>query len=64
MTKKKRASLKMEDSMERARAFDDLLALRGSLAGTDAEEYLAEERRKDEEKLEAWVRGEDYVRPD
>jgi hypothetical protein len=48
--------------VERARAFDMLLVLRGSLAGFDAERYLAEERLKDEKKLEAIVRAEDNVR--
>ena len=62
MAKKKRRSSKVSESEERARTFDAMLALRGILAGTDAEEFLAESRRQDEEKLEAMIRGEDYVR--
>jgi hypothetical protein len=61
--KPKNASKKIA-SEERARAFNALLALRGTLVAPGAEEYLAAERRKDEEKLEAWARGEEYVRPE
>jgi hypothetical protein len=62
MGRKQRVDSKISDSEARANAFDALRALRGILKGTDAEEHLAAERRKDEERLEAWARGEDYVR--
>jgi hypothetical protein len=62
LTQRKNDSSHGSGPEEIARAFDAVLALRGILAGTDAEQYLAEERRKDEEKLEAMVKGEDYVR--
>jgi hypothetical protein len=62
MAHKKRVPPQNIDSEERARAFDALLALRGILAGTDAEEFLAETRRIDEELMEAKASGEYYDR--
>jgi hypothetical protein len=64
MAHKKRVPPQSVDSEEGARALDAFLALQGILAGTDAEEFLAESRRQDEEKLEAMIRGEVYVRPE